>query len=139
MVNRAYYDWPALAVLLVVLWWVAYQFSRRTYRFTVGVLAAASVLAVTGYGLRLPGKHPTFESGLLTGGNAVSRDMLGSFIPAGLQHTLLPGPVCWLLLLVLIGGVQLAFDAVSVRRQQPTENVGSVTASSGGVSTNTKS
>ena len=133
--NRAYYDWPALAVLLVVLWWVAYQFSRRTYRFTVGVVAAASVLAVTGYGLRLPGKHPTFESGLLAGGNAVSRDMLGSFIPAGLRHSLLPGPVGWLLLLVLIGGVLLAFDAVSVRRQQPTVNVGSVPPSGGGSDT----
>ena len=133
--NRAYYDWPALAVLLVVLWWVAYQFSRRTYRFTVGVVAAASVLAVTGYGLRLPGKHPTFESGLLAGGNAVSRDMLGSFIPAGLQHSLLPGPVGWLLLLVLIGGVLLAFDAVSVRRQQPTVNVGSVPPSGSGSDT----
>ena len=133
--NRAYYDWPALAVLLVVLWWVAYQFSRRTYRFTVGVVAAASVLAVTGYGLRLPGKHPTFESGLLAGGNALSRDMLGSFIPAGLRHSLLPGPVGWLLLLVLIGGVLLAFDAVSVRRQQPTVNVGSVPPSGGGSDT----
>ena len=133
--NRAYYDWPALAVLLVVLWWVAYQFSRRTYRFTVGVVAAASVLAVTGYGLRLPGKHPTFESGLLAGGNALSRDMLGSFIPAGLQHSLLPGPVGWLLLLVLIGGVLLAFDAVSVRRQQPTVNVGSVPPSGSGSDT----
>ena len=117
--NRAYYDWPALAVLLVVLWWVAYQFSRRTYRFTVGVVAAASVLAVTGYGLRLRGKHPTFESGLLAGGNALSRDMLGSFIPPGLQHSLLPGPVGWLLLLVLIGGVLLAFDAVSVAASSP--------------------
>ena len=133
--NRAYYDWPALAVLLVVLWWIAYQFSRRTYRFTVGVVAAASVLAVTSYGLRLPGKHPTFESGLLAGGNALSRDMLGSFIPAGLRHSLLPGPVGWLLLLVLIGGVLLAFDAVSVRRQQPTVNVGSVPPSGGGSDT----
>jgi hypothetical protein len=132
VVNRAYYDWPALAVLLVVLWWVAYQFTRRTYRFTVGVLAAVGVLAVTGYGLRLPGKHPTFESGLLAGGNAVSRDMLGGLIPADLQHVLLPGPVGWLLLLVLIGGVLLAFDAVSVRRQQPTVNVGSVPPSGGG-------
>jgi hypothetical protein len=135
VVNRSYYDWPALAVLLVVLWWVAYQFSRRTYRFTVGVLAAASVLAVTGYGLRLPGKHLTFESGLLAGGNALSRDMLGAFIPAGLQHSLLPGPVGWLLLLVLIGSVLLAFDAVSVRRQQPTVNVGSVPPSVGGSDT----
>ena len=133
--NRAYYDWPALAVLLVVLWWIAYQFSRRTYRFTVGVVAAASVLAVTSYGLRLPGKHPTFESGLLAGGNALSRDMLGSFIPAGLRHSLLPGPVGWLLLLVLIGGVLLAFDAVSVRRQQPTVNVGSVPPSGSGSDT----
>jgi hypothetical protein len=135
VVNRAYYDWSALAMLLVVLWWVAYQFSRRTYRFTVGVLVAVGVLAVTGYGLRLPGKHPTFESGLLAGGNALSRDMLGSFIPAGLQHSLLPGPVGWLLLLVLIGGVLLAFDAVSVRRQQPTVNVGSVPPSGGGSDT----
>ena len=135
MVNRAYYDWPALAVLLVILWWVAYQFSRRTYRFTVGVLAAAGVLAVTGFGLRLPGKHPTFESGMLAGGNVVSRDMLGALIPADLQHTLLPGPTGWLLLLVVIGGVLVAFDTLSVRRQQPTVNVGTVPPGSSGSDT----
>jgi hypothetical protein len=131
VVNRAYYDWSALAALLVVLWGVAYQFSRRTYRLTVGVLAAVGVLAVTGYGLRLLGTHPTFERGLLTGANALSRDMLGAFIPAGLQHALLLGPAGWLLLLVLIGSVLLTFDAVSVRRQQPTVNVGSAPPSGG--------
>jgi hypothetical protein len=133
-VNRAYYDWPALAVVLVLLGWVAYQFSRRTYRLAVGVLAAVGVLVVTGYGLRLPGKHPTFESGLLAGGNALSRDMLGTFIPAELRRVLLLGPMGWLLLLILIGSVLTAFDTLSARRQQPTVNVGTVPPSGGGSS-----
>jgi hypothetical protein len=131
-VNRAYYDWPALALVLVALGWVAYQFSRRTYRLAVGALAAAGVLVVTGYGLRLPGKHPTFESGLLAGGNALSRDMLGTFIPAGLRRALLLGPMGWLLLLILIGSVLAAFDTLSARRQQPTVNVGTVPPNGGG-------
>ncbi len=132
--TRAYYDWPALVVILALLWWVAYQFSRRTYRLAVGVVAAAGVLAVTGYGLRLPGKHPTFAGGLLTGGNAVARDMLGAFIPAGLRHTLLLGPMGWLLLLILIGSVLVAFDTWSTRRQQPTVSVGTVPPNGGGSS-----
>jgi hypothetical protein len=130
--NRAYYDWPALLVILGLLWWVAYQFSRRTYRLAVGVVAAAGVLAVTGYGLRLPGKHPTFARGLLAGGNAIARDMLGWFIPPGLRHTVLLGPMGWLLLLILIGSVLVAFDTLSTRRQQPTVSVGTVPPDGGG-------
>jgi hypothetical protein len=129
--NRAYDDWSALAAILLLLWWVAYQFSRRTYRLTVGVVATAGVLAVTGYGLRLSGRHPTFASGLLAGGNAIGRDMLGSFIPAGLRQTLLLGPMGWLLLL-LIGSLLVTFDTLSTRRQQPTVNVGTVPPSGGG-------
>jgi hypothetical protein len=130
--NRAYDDWSALAAILLLLWWVAYQFSRRTYRLTVGVVATAGVLAVTGYGLRLSGRHPTFASGLLAGGNAIGRDMLGSFIPAGLRQTLLLGPMGWLLLLILIGSLLVTFDTLSTRRQQPTVNVGTVPPSGGG-------
>jgi hypothetical protein len=135
--NRAYYDWLALAVILALLGWVAYQFSRRTYRLTVGVVAAAGVLAVTGYGLRLPGKHPTFARGLLAGGNAVARDMLAWFIPPGLRHSVLLGPMGWLLLLLLVGSVLVAFDTWSTRRQQPTVSVGTVPPNGGGSSGDT--
>ena len=124
--DRAYIDWLALAVILAILGWVAYQFSRRTYRLTVGVAIVAGVIAVTGYGLRLPGKHPDFVNGLMAGGDALSQHMFGPFIPASLQHTLVPGLVGWLLLLLLTGGLLVAFDTLSTRRQQPTVHVGTV-------------
>ena len=124
--DRAYIDWLALAVILAILGWVAYQFSRRTYRLTVGVAIVVGVIAVTGYGLRLPGKHPNFVNGLMAGGDALSQHMFGPFIPASLRHTLVPGLVGWLLLLLLTGGLLVAFDTLSTRRQQPTVHVGTV-------------
>ena len=121
--NRAYLDWPALAVIFVVLGWVAYQFSRRTYRLAVIAVTVAVLVAVLGYGLNLRARPATFLGALTGGGNAISRQMFGPLIPASLHRLVVPGLVGWMLLLLLTGGLLVAFDILCTRRQQPTVHI----------------
>ena len=113
--NKAYFDWPALLVILVLLGWTAYQFSRRTYRITVLVAVMAGALALTEYGAASGATN--FIDAFKAGSNVVTQTMLNPLV-AGTQ-SFLPGVVGWVALLVLCAGVLVWFDTWSARREQP--------------------
>ncbi len=114
--NRAYIDWPVLVVVLAVLGWAGYQFSRRTYRFAVLAAVIASVVALTEYGAASSGAS-NFIDAFTAGSKDVIETMLNPLV-AG-THSFLPGVVGWIVLLVLIAGVLVWFDTWSARREQP--------------------
>lgn len=111
-------DWAGLLLVFAILGWLAYGFSRRTYRVSVLLLAAASTILVTSYGLEQRGRPPAnYGAAFRLGGGRLAQTMLAPVLPGA--HRSMPGLAGWIALLVLLGSVLVCFDTVCARREQP--------------------
>lgn len=119
-------DWLALALVLVLLGLVSSWFSRQTFRLVTLLAVGAGVAAVTAYGTNLGGRPASYLAALQAGGNRLATEMFGHLMPDRVRGTLVPGVAGWLALLVVTGGLLVAFDALAARRLPPGVQVGDV-------------
>lgn len=124
--DRGLIDWLALALIFILLGLVAYGFSRRTYRLVAFAAIVLGVAAVTWFGLSLGPQPANYLRALEVGGNEVAREMFGQLAPGRIRDSLVPGLWGWLALLVLAGGLLVAFDTLSTHRLPPSVRVGDV-------------
>ena len=124
--TAAEIDWLAFAVLLVLLGWTAYHFSRRTFRIVTLVILVIIVVLVTRYGLALSGHRRDFSSAFLLGGNKLAGVMLGPLTPDGARHLLRSGPGGWVVLAVILTGILACLDTWCTRREPPRVSVAEV-------------
>jgi hypothetical protein len=130
--SEAFIDWLALLAILVVLWLIAYHFSVRTFRIAVFAAIVGGILAVTAYGVFLPGRPANFAKAFQLGGNTLARVMFAPILPGGARQTINPGLIGWIGLLVIFGGVLIWFDTLCVRRDPPRVEVPNPPASEAG-------
>lgn len=124
--DRGLRDWLALALIFMLLGAVSYWFARRTYRLTTFAAIVIGGFAITGYGLNLGTRPASYLDALRGGGNELTREMFGHLMPDRLRGSLVPGLAGWIALLVLTGGLLVAFDTLCAHRQQPGVQVGDV-------------
>jgi hypothetical protein len=130
--SEAFIDWLALLAIFVVLWLIAYHFSVRTFRIAVFAAIVGAILAVTAYGVFLPGRPANFAKAFQLGGNTLARVMFAPILPGSARQTINPGMIGWIGLLVILGGVLIWFDTRCVRRDPPRVEVPNPPASEAG-------
>lgn len=80
-------------------------------------------MAVTAYGLVLPGRPANFARAFQVGGNTLARVMFAPILPGSAHQTINPGLAGWIGLFVIMGGVLIWFDTWCVRRDSPRVDV----------------
>jgi hypothetical protein len=100
---NSWFMWIAFALVAVVLGWIAYCFSLRVLRVAAAIVALATAVYLTRYGLTHPAKPPSSLSDAFTrGADALIRALLHlPPVPPG-PHVPGPGPIGLLVIAVLL-------------------------------------
>jgi hypothetical protein len=110
--------WIVFAAVAFTLGAVAYDFSLRTLRWVALIIALAAAVYLMVYGLT----HPPKKDSSLSAAFAHSADALSSALirPLSLGHPVpVPGPIGWLVIVVLLVLGYRALEAWAMRRQAP--------------------
>ena len=119
--------WIVFAVVAVVLGAVGYHFSLRTLRWVAFIVALATAVYLTVYGLT----HPAQKPGSLSDAFARGADTLSSALirPLSLGHHVpVPGRIGWLVIVVLLVLGYRGLEAWTLLRQAPCLDVSALTS-----------
>jgi hypothetical protein len=119
--------WTVFWVVAVLLGAVGYHFSLRTLRWVAVVVALATAVYITSYGLTHPGPKP----GSLTDAFARGADTLSSALirPLSWGHQVpVPGRIGWLIIVVLLVLGYRGLEAWALHRQAPCLDVSALTS-----------
>jgi hypothetical protein len=119
--------WLIFAAVAALLGAVGYHFSLRTLRWVALVVALATGVYLTVYGLTLPAQKP----GSLSGAFARGADTLSSALIRPLSpghHVPVPGRIGWLVIVVLLVLGYRGLEAWALLRQAPGLDVSALTS-----------
>ena len=119
--------WIVFAAVAVVLGAAGYHFSLRTLRWVALIIALATAVYLTVYGLT----HPAQKPGSLSDAFARGADALSSALIRPLSaghHVPVPGRIGWLVIVVLLVLGYRGLEAWALLRQAPCLDVSALTS-----------
>jgi hypothetical protein len=119
--------WTVFGAVAVLLGAVGYHFSLSALRWIAFVVAVATVVYLTSYGLT----HPARKPGSLTGAFARGADTLSSALIRPVSpghHVPVPGRIGWLIIVVLLVLGYRGLEAWALHRQAPCLDLSALTS-----------